>query len=267
MSALVPSAGIVRRASAAAAAYTRARLSLIAALPGNPIGVEIRQIGEAYAFSARRIPNPGFNCVAGLTDDQVVEIPGLIEWYRARGIAPTFEVLPGIDAPKVSAALAQAGFAQTSFHAVLYAPPASAPSFADGVSVEPVGDDNLETFLDAYSLGWSVTDPAGFKNNVRGWLGLPGWTLLLARFEGAPAAAAIYFLGEKTAYCADSSAVPAMRGHGAHQALLWARRALAEDHGADLVTAQAAYLSTSHRNMERAGFKLLHTKALWRAIS
>jgi len=48
--------------------------------------------------------------------------------------------------------------------------------------------------------------------------------------------------------------------------LLLARRWRdARDAGAELVCGQAAYLSTSHRNMERAGLRLLHTQAIWMA--
>lgn len=264
MNALIPSADLVARATAAHVNYTRARLTLLQQLPGNPVGVEIRQYGEAFALSAQRIPNPGFNCIAGLTDAFADEVPAILAWYAARGIAPTFEILPGVDTPNVCAALAHSGFAHVGFHAVLYGVPAEPPPFSPGVSVVTVTQETLEKFLDAYASGWSVPDAEGFKSNVRGWLNLPGWTLLLACHDGAPAAAAIYFLDGATAYCADSAAIPAMRGRGAHLALLLARRALAKRDGADLVTAQAAYLSTSHRNMERAGLKLLHTKALWR---
>jgi len=48
--------------------------------------------------------------------------------------------------------------------------------------------------------------------------------------------------------------------------LLLARRWRdARDAGEELVCGQAAYLSTSHRNMERAGLRLLHTQAIWMA--
>jgi hypothetical protein len=66
-------------------------------------------------------------------------------------------------------------------------------------------------------------------------------------------------------YFADASVAPTFRGHRVHQALLARRWRDAVAAGADIVCSQAAYLSTSHRNMERSGMRLLHTQAIWMA--
>jgi hypothetical protein len=52
------------------------------------------------------------------------------------------------------------------------------------------------------------------------------------------------------------------------QAALLARRiAEARKAGADIVCSGAAYLSTSHRNMERAGLRILFNSATWTELS
>jgi GNAT superfamily N-acetyltransferase len=258
----VHSPEIVRRVRLAECRYTLARLRVLERLPGNPVGVEYKLMGDAFALSSF-IPNSSFNRVVGLSDEQADEVPALAAWYASRKINGVFEINPGAPCPAVMAALTRAGYAQSGFHAVLFGAPSAAPAPDAGVSVEVVTAQTLEAFLDCYSLGWEVTNPEGFKTNVRGWLQEPGWTLYLGRYEGKPAGGAILYMDETTGYCADSAVDPAMRGHGVHQALLRRRLEDAGRNGADLVCAQAAYLSTSQRNMIRAGLAMLHTKAIW----
>ncbi len=261
---VLPSAEVVARVVDAECGYAMARLGVLEALPANPVGVERRRIGAGYAMSAAYLPNPHFNRVAGLTDDHANEIPELIDWFDSRGIAATFEVNPTIECPAVLAALAAAGFRHTGFHALVCGSATAEPAIPPpDVTTEDVTRDTLDDFLAAYARGWSVPEPDGFKRNVRGWLGQPDWHLFLGRLGGRPAGAAILFIYGGMGYCADSSVDPDHRGHGVHQALLTRRIHAAYNLGADLVCAQAAFASTSHRNMIRVGLATLHTKAVW----
>jgi GNAT superfamily N-acetyltransferase len=235
-------------------------------LPGNPVGIEYKLLENAFAFSARHLPVVSFNRVVGLSDAQAGEVPALLDWFASRKIAGRFEIVPGIPFGDVLKALTAHRYAQTEFHTILYGAPKRASEDAPGVTVEVVTAQTLEPFLDCYAAGWQVPNPEGFKRNVRAWLNEPGWTLYLGRFEGRPAGGAILFLDGRTAYCADSAVDPALRGHGVHQALLHRRSADAEDAGADLLCAMAAYLSTSQRNMIRAGLSTLCTQAIWKPV-
>jgi GNAT superfamily N-acetyltransferase len=263
---LVPSADMVKRVVRTECQYTLSRLRVLERLPGNPVGVEYKQFGEAFCLSARHLPNSSFNRVVGLGDEHADEVPGLIGWFEDRNIAGRFEIIPGLASPRVLNRLVDCGYAQTEFHAVLYGRPQPMQSETSGVTVEVVDKSTLEQFLDCYAAGWEVGDATGFKNNVRGWLSQLGWTLYLGRYLEKPAGGAILYLDGRTAYCADSAVDPALRGHGVHQALLQRRSADAAAAGADLLCAQAAYLSTSQRNMIRAGLALLSTKAIWTRV-
>jgi hypothetical protein len=235
-------------------------------LPGNPVGIEYKLLENAFAFSARHLPVVSFNRVVGLSDSQVNEVPALLDWFASRKIAGRFEIVPGIPCGDVLKTLTAHRYAQTEFHTILYGAPKRGSADAPGVAVEVVTAETLEPFLDCYAAGWQVPNPEGLKRNVRGWLNEPGWTLYLGRFEGRPAGGAILFLDGRTAYCADSAVDPALRGHGVHQALLHRRSADAADAGADLLCAMAAYLSTSQRNMIRAGLSTLCTQAIWKPL-
>jgi hypothetical protein len=124
----------------------------------------------------------------------------------------------------------------------------------------------LEDFLDAYIAGRSLPDGEGFKRNVRPWFDEPGWFLFLARVGGRPASAAILYLRDGFGYLADATTDPACRARGLHAALLAHRLRHAAAQGADYVCAGAAFLSTSHRNMVRAGMTLQFVRALWTAL-
>ena len=260
---VVPSAVIVQRVTQAESRYTRSRLEVLAKLPGNPVGVEVREQGDVLALSAKYLPHWGFNRVVGLTEGQVEWVGDLTKWYRDRQIDGVFEVIPGQSSEILAQALAKSGYAHTGFHAALVADPAEAPTPARGVSVEAVTVKTLDVFLETHCKGWNIPNPQGFKANVWGWLHEPGWYLYLGRHEGRPAGSAILFQFGRTGYCADAAADPAFRGRGVHAALLHHRLAEAGRLGCDLVCSMAEFLSTSHRNMIRAGFGLLHTKAIW----
>jgi len=259
---LPPSAEIIGRALEVDGAYTGARLGVLERIPGNPVGVSVRREGQAWAFACRVLPVVSFNRVVGLTDAALV--PDLIAWFAEWGDRPRFEIAPGEDAEAVERALAAAGFAQLGeFHATLYGRPTPAPPRASGVTVEDVDHGNLETFLDAHVAGWQVPGGEQFKANVRPWIDQPGWRLFIGRYDGRPAGAATLFIQDGVGYCADSAVDPALRGHGVHQALLRRRIEVSLQAGCDLVCAQARYLSTSHRNMVRAGLQLLHSRTAW----
>jgi GNAT superfamily N-acetyltransferase len=261
--ALVPSVDIVRRVMHAECGYTLARLGVLERLPGNPVGVDCKRLGEAYALSVQHIPVGDFNRVVGLGDEHAGQVAGLIDWFESRGIEGRFEIVPGLPCPKVLSALTDAGYAHSGFHAVMFGKPAPAPPAHDGVTVEVVDASTLDDFFDCYAAGRDIPNTAGFKANVRSWLGQPGWTLYLGRFNGQPAGSAKLFMHGRTGYCADAAVAPAFRGHGVQQALLHRRIADAHAAGADLTCAMADYLSSSQRNMARAGMALLHLKAIW----
>jgi len=98
---------------------------------------------------------------------------------------------------------------------------------------------------------------------VRPWLDQPRWSLFLGRFEGRPAATATLYIDGRAGYLADAATDPAFRGRGLHAALLGRRFAAAHAADAEFVCSGAAFLSASHRNMERVGMRLQFVRAIW----
>lgn len=265
---LLPSLELIDRVIAIEKAYTVSRIRVLQNLPGNPIGVEVRDLGHgAVALMAKHFPNPNFNKVAGLKAAQVRDIEGLARWYRDSNVKLRFETLPREGDGELGRELSRLGLYPSEFHTALVRGVDPIPD-VDVAAVEQVTDAAMmEEFLNAYGAGWGVPDVAGFKRNVRGWLGQTGWSLFLARVDRRPAATAILYTQGDAGYLADASCDPAFRRHGLHAALLARRIAEARAAGARFVCSGAAFLSTSHRNMERAGMRILFNRAIWTALS
>jgi GNAT superfamily N-acetyltransferase len=123
----------------------------------------------------------------------------------------------------------------------------------------------MEEYLDAYVAGWAIAEEHrdGFKENVRPWLAQLGWSLYLARVEGQPVATATLYVHGAVGYLADAATNPAFRRRGLHAALLTRRLEAARAAGVDFVCGGAEFLSASHRNMERAGMRILFIRSIW----
>ena len=267
MAKLIPSLDLIRRTVNAEAAYTLSRLQVLERLPGNPVGVAYRQLDDgAVAFMARHLPVPSFNAVVGLRAGQEHHVEPLVRWYRDNGVKAQFALVPGLYDAKLGQELARLGFFQSGFHTAVICEPDLRLANSGEIAIEMVTNPGmLEAFLDAHAAGWQISDPQGFKANVRGWLGLPGWSLYLARVDGRPAATGILYVCDGVGYCADAATDPAFRGRGLQTAMLRRRIADSCAAGVDVVCSGAQYLSTSHRNMERVGLRVLFVRSIWTA--
>jgi hypothetical protein len=267
---LIPALGLIHRALEADTAYTLSRMKILERIPGNPIGIATRRIDEAaVALMARHLPSPSFNRVVGLRAEHERQIAPLVDWYRDHGMTPRFYLEPGDYAAGLGRELARLGYYQSGFHAALIGAPDPAAPSPGGIVIEAVTTAAaMEDYLEAYVAGWGIADQyrGPFKANVRPWLGEPGWSLYLARVAGKPAAAATLYIHAGVAYCADATTDPAFRRRGLQLALLGRRIRDAAQAGVDFVFSGADFLSTSHRNMERVGMRLLSLRAIWTAV-
>src|SRR5436853_252426 len=91
---LLPSVELIDRVIAIENGYALSRVTVLQNLAGNPVGIEIRRLGNAIALMAKHFGNPNFNRVAGLKAEQAGEVETLVRWYRDNDIAPRFEILP-----------------------------------------------------------------------------------------------------------------------------------------------------------------------------
>jgi ribosomal protein S18 acetylase RimI-like enzyme len=262
----LPSRALSDRLMRVDIAYTVARMRVIEARPANPFGVAFREANGVTALMARSIPVPSFNRIIGLRDGHQALFAGLDDWYGAHGVACRVDIAPGDLTPAFAETLAKRNYVQSGFHTSLYGLPDGADASSADIAIARVGSaDAMEQFLDVYLAGWGIPDDhrQGAKTNMRGWRGRPDWQLLLASIDGTPAAAAKLYIHDRIGYFADAATHPDFRGRGLQTALLHHRRHLAKTNGAELVYGGAEFGSSSHRNMERLGMRVLHTRALW----
>jgi hypothetical protein len=263
---LLPSPDLIDRTLRIENSYTVSRMKVLESIPGNPVGIQFRSIGDSsIALMARHFPNPHFNKVVGLRGGQEGEIGALVGWYRENGVKARFEILPRADDGDLGHELARLGFYPSEFHTSLVRDVASVGFSEKSIDVERVTSaEAMEEFLDAYIAGWQIPgDFDRFKRNVRPWLVQRGWSLFLARVDGKPVATAILFVEDGAGYLADASCDPLYRRRGLHRALLERRVRESNTAGVGFVCSGAAFLSASHRNMERAGMRMQFNRAIW----
>lgn len=244
--------------------FQEARMGGLQRQPGNPFGIEFQRFGRARALKAQGMNSPWFNRVINLNQEHEAILDEVLGFYGDQGIRPVVEVPENGMPDPITGLLSRRGLARSGTQAVLCGrPSAEPPGYPAGVTVREVCLDEMETFLDILleGMGYAVREP--MKPNMLFWHGSPGWRLYMAFVGTVPAAAGVLFTREDVGYLATSATVPAMRGMGAHQALIRRRMTAAAQAGCTVVTGQAAHGSTSHQNMERAGLRLAYCKSIW----
>jgi GNAT superfamily N-acetyltransferase len=265
---MIASDDLYRRLLASDAAFTIARLGVIANRPGNPARVMTRSEGDVHAFACRGVPTASFNRVIGLSDNTADRVPAIAAWLDAAGSRGRVEVFAGWHGPALADALAAHGWVHTGYSAIAAVEPA-VKTVPTKVRVETVDTPAaMDLFLDTLLAGWTIpTDQwRGAKDNMSRWLTLDGWTMLLARVDGMPAGAAVLHISDGVAYLADAATRPQWRGRGAHTALLHRRIAMAAETKCDIAWSSAAFPSTSFHNMYRAGLSLIANVAIWERV-
>src|SRR5271155_2560015 len=105
--AFIPNAGVVRRAERIIAEYTRSRVEIIAARPGNPRDAQTRRYGEAIALRVPPFGEHFFNRAYGFSDESLDDARDAISWYADRDVPAVFEIVPGLPSGELMTLLAR----------------------------------------------------------------------------------------------------------------------------------------------------------------
>jgi len=250
--------------------YMLDRMEAIRSRPGNPEGIEIARFGGAACFYSKTMPWATFNTVKGLRSGDGDALAAIVDFYRSRGRKPQFELVPGLTDQELMKRLDELGFYQTGFHTSM----ALTAADADALSPEPHEDepeirllreDEFELYATVHCRGTGLPDsgiaPVAANNGVL--YGRPGWRFYVALWEGVPAGVAVSHTSKGTASLTFAATLPEYRGRGIQTALLRRRIGDAFAEGCGLVVGQCAFLSPSHRNMERVGMRIGYVRASW----
>ena len=236
------------------------------------------QWGRVVALRVPALPELSFyNKARGVNEDDLPHLDAISAFFADAGAVPTLEVWAGDAGDRLGAALARRGMYAGTVTATLHRELGSAPYPAGpahpAVTVEeldPADDaDYLPTLVGGYELAQARPeqhamlgvehDPAAVRR-------------YLARVDGHPAAAASLYLGPGDArhpggaLLSGAATLPRYRRHGCQGALINRRLADAGQF-TDLAVVTVGYGSASQTNLERAGFRLTHTRTAWRPLT
>jgi hypothetical protein len=169
---LAPSVELTHRVIEAATAYTISRMRIVERIPGNPVGIARRKVGDAIALGALNLPSRPSMAVWDSASGRRVRSNRWCNAIASVDSEPGWKLPPvtmihpwdGTGAPRVL---------PIWLHAALIGecePHVPAPI---GISVEPVKTTaDVEDFLTAYVAGWGIPNAIHeqFKTNVRPWL-------------------------------------------------------------------------------------------------
>jgi GNAT superfamily N-acetyltransferase len=248
-------------------------LDLLAAEPGNPLGVEVRRLRpDLVATLAATAPEVVWlHHVAGIDPADAPLVAELVAWAADRSCPLRFEVAPAPDIAALGRALIDVGAVPSSFVDVhlrrLDGPPVAAGSSEVEVRLVEPGSPDATTFADVLLEGHEVSPdvPAVHRHAAARFAEQPGYRCYLATVHDVPAGGGVLTIDDRsrTAYLANASTRPVLRRRGVQQALVARRVADAAAAGCDLAVTLTEPDSASHRTMERTGFQVLHTCTTW----
>ncbi|WP_339217271.1 GNAT family N-acetyltransferase [Ornithinibacillus sp. FSL M8-0202] len=244
----------------------KSRLSAIQSLPGNPMGIHIRQFGHATAFIAKGIPGPAFNTIRGLTSEDIQELDGILDYYKEHNTMVQLEIAPGSSSEDLLRTLANKGLCQKGFHSVLYGDSMDLTGEVDSsVTVRKLHADEFDLFADIYVRGFGLPSfiKQGIAQNNQVLYPLDSWSFYVAMVDGEPAGIGVLFIENGIATLSASATVPEFRRKGVHRALILERAKEARDRKVEYVVGQAKFASISSNNMERIGLRVAYTKGIW----
>lgn len=253
------------------------RMTAIKEREGNPEGIEILKFNNTVACYSKTMPWPQFNTVKGLTEQDLEHLDEIIAFYEDKNRKVQFELVPSASVPVVFEALSKRGFAQSGFHTSLYRtlPLSEADlgqcAFFQGrqpereLVVRPLKPHEIEEYAAIHcygsGLGESGIIPVAANNKVL--LGRAGWHFFMGLIDGEPAGVGVQYIQDGISNLTFAATLTEHRGLGIQQALIHRRLQEAVSQGCHLAVSQAAYLSPSHRNMQRMGMSIAYTRATW----
>lgn len=262
---------LARQLQQSETAYLHSRISSIREREGNPEGVEISCFGQTTAFYIKTMPWGLFNSVKGISDADEDKLAEITQFFRTKNRAFQVDVDPADCGTRLFEALHRNGLRQTGFHSFLYGlPKQEQPELSPRIRIVEVDSpDVFDSYAEIHCLGagMSLPDKQHFANNNIGLLNRPGWKLFLGYWDNVPAGVAAMHISGDIASCALAATLPDYRNRGIQTALLHRRMHEGYLAGCRLMAAQAGFGSSSQNNMERAGFQLAWTRAVWTAAT
>jgi GNAT superfamily N-acetyltransferase len=193
------------------------------------------------------------------------EVARMEEFFRRRGAATHVELCPYAD-PSIVEVFRRRGYTLTEFSNVLARRLSAedAEMTSDGeVRVRHPEPHEARRWAETVARGFFPEGelPPGMIDLFITSLNSATGTFFLAEIDGEIIGGGVLTMHGGVASCGGASTLPAFRGRGAQTALLRARLKFAAEHGCDLAMVTTMPGTTSQRNAERQGFRVVYTRS------
>ncbi len=163
--------------------------------------------------------------------------------------------------------LSNEGYYQCDFHTTLFHSILEKIEYFDSnITIRRLDRNEFNLFSEIYTEGFDmpVTIQNGIARNNEILYDTPNWSFFLASINHTPAGIGVLFIKNEIATLAAATTILAFRNKGIHTALIQKRLLTALDSNVKIAIGQAKFASVSQNNMERVGFRMAYTKAIWR---
>ena len=260
---------LIARAEEFQARFHAARMGALADVPGNPFGVEVRFFGCGFGVACK-VRHPllrGKNRIHGFGAADGGILDDLLRFYREDGLPCSLSVPHGEMTEALFARLAAAGLWSAGSGTV----PAIVPgrqgwdNAMSDVTVRRSGPEEKELYLDLFQQAFVGRGEADPEYRATQWAedALPDGARYIADMEGRPVGMASFPVVDGVGYFGTAGVLPEFRRRGVQMALIRRRLADAPGLGCDLALGGGSLGTTTYRNFERAGLRLLPTGMSW----
>jgi len=229
------------------------------------------RFGRTTATRLGALPgHPAYNKARGFNNDDVGHLDAICAFFTDAALQPLIEVWAGDASAALGRRLARAGFYAAEVNVTLQtatgAQASTRPDPAIAIREVTADEDDsvyLDTLFHGYGLNTKGSSPQQAMMTIEHRS--PRLRRYVAHVGGRPAAAAALYTTPQRAYFAGAATLPSMRGRGCQRALIQRRLRDAAATANDVVVT-TAFGSPSQTNLQRLGFGIVHTRALWRRL-
>lgn len=200
--------------------------------------------------------------MAGAVEE--AEVARMENFYRSRGAATNIETCP-LAHPSLFEALGRRGYRVVEFSNVLYRAIEAGETFArapEGLHLRKARDDERMFWAETVARGFADEIPVTpeLVSVLSAFADRPGAQLWLAEVDGEVAGGAALAIAGGIAGLFGAATLPSFRRRGVQGAFFAGRLSEAARMGATLAYTITLPGSASHRNAERAGFRVAYTR-------
>jgi len=206
----------------------------------------------------------GLGFAGSVEAEQIAELE---EFYTSRGVRPLMGACP-LAHPSLFSATAARGWVVDGFENVLVkelvAGDVDAPVAPAEIEIrEVVREDERDLWALVAATAFSAPLPPLAEQLALGHVVVhrPGSRLFLAFIDGDVAGTGELYVGDGIAWLSADATLPQFRRRGVQQAMQRHRLALGLEAGCRIAVTESVPGGPSQRNMERAGFRVVYTRA------